>query len=176
MSTNGSAGLTINRLVKPFIPRSWILKRVFHSELLNEEVELKILPFLCKRHQICIDVGANIGVYSYVFSRWSKNVIAIEPHPDLALRLRELLPSAVRVINIAASDRDGISDFHIPLVDGAEISSRSSLESSANMKMEARRIRVETRRLDSLMLARDTVAIVKIDVEGHEMRTLKGAG
>ena len=115
-----------------------------------------------------------MGVYSYVFSKWSKNVIAIEPHPDLALRLRKLLPSAVRVINIAASDRDGMSDFYIPLVDGAEISSRSSLESSANAEMDARRIRVETRRLDSLMLARDTVAIVKIDVEGHEMRTLKG--
>ena len=40
--------------------------------------------------------------------------------------------------------------------------------------MDVRSIRVETRRLDSLLLARSTVAIVKIDVEGHEMRTLEG--
>ena len=174
MSVNGSVGLSVKRIVKPFIPRTWILKRVFQSELLSEEAELKIVPFLCKRQHTCIDVGANMGVYSYVFSKWSKSVIAIEPHPALALRLRKLFPSAVRVINIAASDSDGVSDFHIPSVNGAEISSRSSLENSANAGMDVRSIRVETRRLDSLSLAPSTVAIVKIDVEGHEMRTLEG--
>jgi FkbM family methyltransferase len=141
---------------------------------LEEEAELKIIPFLCERHQTTIDVGANVGLYSYVFSKWSNNVIAIEPHPDLALRLKNLLPSSVGVINIAASDHDGVSDFYIPIVDGVEIASRSSLETSVNFEFSARRIRVETRRLDSLSLGWGTVAIVKIDVEGHEMSTLQG--
>jgi hypothetical protein len=60
------------------------------------------------------------------------------------------------------------------LIDGADISSRSSLEKNANAGMGARNIRVETRRLDSLSLDSGIVAIVKIDVEGHEMRTLEG--
>jgi len=38
------------------------------------------------------------------------------------------------------------------LIDGADISSRSSLEKNANAGMGARNIRVETRRLDSLSL------------------------
>ncbi len=174
MLANESRGLPIKQMVKPFIPRRWLLRRAFRSELLSEEAELKIVPLLCERHQICVDVGANLGVYSYIFSKWSKKVIAIEPHPDLASRLRALFPSTVRVINIAASDRDGVSDFHIPSLDGAEISSRSSLESSANEGLAARRISVETRRLDSLSLAPSAIAIVKIDVEGHEMKTLEG--
>jgi hypothetical protein len=67
-----------------------------------------------------------------------------------------------------------ISNRLICPVDGAEISSRSSLERSANAEMDVRRVRVEIRRLDSLLLAPGMVAIVKIDVEGHEMRTLEG--
>jgi FkbM family methyltransferase len=173
MSANRSPSLA-KRIVKPFIPKSWILKRAFPSDLLQDEAELKIIPFLCRRHQTSIDVGANIGLYSYLFYKWSNNVIAIEPHPDLASRLRTLLPSSVQVINIAASDHDGVSDFFIPMVDGVEISSRSSLEDGANSELGARRIRVETRRLDSLSLAPRTVAIAKIDVEGHELSTLQG--
>jgi FkbM family methyltransferase len=169
-----TAAVSIKRLVKPFIPRTWVLRKAFYSELAGGEAELKIVPLLCKRRQTCIDVGANMGVYSYVFSKWSKSVIAIEPHPRLALRLKELFLESVRVINIAASDREGVSEFHIPFANGAEISTRSSLEFGANPGMAAHSIRVETRRLDSLSLDPNTVGVVKIDVEGHELNALAG--
>ena len=120
------------------------------------------------------DVGANLGIYAYLFSQHSRRVIAVEPHPDLAARLQRLLPASVSVFNFAASNQEGVSEFYIPTLDGSEVHACSSLESNANPGMLSRTIRVEKRRLDGLQLDGGSVAVVKIDVEGHELGVLQG--
>jgi FkbM family methyltransferase len=101
-------------------------------------------------------------------------VVAIEPHPLLARHLSRLFPRDVRVLSCALSDRVGHATLYLPSHQGRELDSRNSLEIGVNPGCELRTIEVETQTLDSLDL-RD-VAMMKIDVEGHELEVLRGAG
>jgi len=60
------------------------------------------------------------------------------------------------------------------LIDGATFLRRSSLEKNANAGNGRSQYPRRDAPLDSLSLDSGIVAIVKIDVEGHEMRTLEG--
>lgn len=160
--------------IRAILPDKYLMQRYVRKQLKKGEPELRIVPLLCCRSEISIDVGANYGVYSFLFSLHSDHVIAVEPHPRLADRLKRLLPPSVNVLNIAASNEDGVSELHIPTVDGTEIHSRSSLEADVNREMVNRTVRVEKRRLDRLPLGGRLVAVIKIDVEGHELNALQG--
>lgn len=167
--------LTIRNMVRATLPKKYLLRRDVAKQLDGGEPELKILPYLCCRSEISIDVGANNGLYSYLFAQYSDHVIAIEPHPRLARRLKSLLPSSVEVLNFAASNEDGMAKFHIPFFEGREIASRCSLDPDANGGMETRTISVAKRRLDQVPIADRSVGTLKIDVEGHELSALQGA-
>jgi len=161
--------------VRAIGPEKYLMGRDLRRQLKKGEPELRVVPFFCNRSETSIDVGANNGTYSYLFSLHSDFVIAVEPHPRLAERLKRLLPPSVEVMNFAASNEDGVCEFHIPILDGAEIPSRSSVEADVNREMLNRTIQVAKRRLDRLPLGGRTVAVIKIDVEGHELSVLQGS-
>src|ERR1035441_9211248 len=166
--------LALKNAVRAILPKRYLLRRDVRRQLEKGEPELRIVPYLCSSSEISIDVGANLGIYASLFSQHSRRVIAVEPHPDLAARLQRLLPASVSVFNFAASNQEGVSEFYIPTLDGSEVHACSSLESNANPGMLSRTIRVEKRRLDGLQLDGGSVAVVKIDVEGHELGVLQG--
>ncbi|MGC1726581.1 MAG: FkbM family methyltransferase [Candidatus Acidiferrales bacterium] len=139
--------LTLKDVVRAMLPNSYLLQRDLRKQLKEGEPELRIVPYLCRRSEISIDVGANHGIYSSLFSQYSDHVIAVEPHPGLADRLRRLLSSSVKVLSFAASNQDSVSEFYIPALDGREVHTRSSLEADVNREMITRTILVEKRRL-----------------------------
>ena len=52
----------------------------YKLKLFNQlDKEMKQIPKLLKRQNVAIDVGANIGFYSYYCSKIFKNVHAFEP-------------------------------------------------------------------------------------------------
>ena len=67
---------------------------------------------------VSVDIGANLGLFSYLMSCDSSQVIAIEPQIKLANYLKSVLPKNVTVKNLAVSDRDGIAQMRIPKVKG----------------------------------------------------------
>lgn len=174
MSLHRNVSLALKDIVRATLPKSYMLQRDLRKQLENGEPELKVVPYLCRRSEISIDVGANTGTYAYLFSQYSDQVIAVEPHPRLADRLKRLLPASVKVLSLAASNQDGVSEFYVPAFDGREIHTRSSLEADVNREMICRTILVEKRRLDQMPLGSCLVAVIKIDVEGHELSTLQG--
>ena len=142
-------------------------------ELRHGEAELRILPKLLGQRGGIVDVGANVGVYSRLTRLLGRSVIAFEPNPGVADHLRSALQGDGTVHEVCLSDTCGDATFFIPqTVAGADISSRGSLEASANSDRASRSITVPTRRLDDYQL--DDIALLKIDVEGHEWPVLLG--
>lgn len=169
-----SAATKLKIAVKSLLPDKLLLRLRVSKELKRGEPELKLLRCICNQSELSIDVGANRGVYAYLFSKYSESVFAIEPHPLMVEHLKKSLPGSIKVLNFAASDEEGECEFHIPQQAGRDIDSRSSLEADVNKEFTTRIISVERIRLDQLPIDGRTVGVIKIDVEGHELSTLKG--
>lgn len=160
--------------LEQLIPDKLRMRLAVAKALLRGEPELKLAQCLCSPSELAIDVGANRGIYAYLFAKYSDGVIAVEPHPAMADRLGRSLPAKVSILNIAASDQEGQCEFHIPVQSGMDVDSRCSLEAGVNREFATRTILVERRRLDRLAIDGTRVGVVKVDVEGHEMSALRG--
>jgi FkbM family methyltransferase len=160
--------------IKEMIPDKLLMPLVVWKALMRGEPELKLARCICSRSELSVDVGANRGIYAYIFAKYSDSVLAIEPHPAMVERLKRSLPAKVKILNIAASDQNGRCEFHIPLQSGRDVDSRCSLEGDVNKEFATRTISVERRRLDMLAIDRGKAGAIKVDVEGHEMSALRG--
>lgn len=124
---------------------------------------------------VVYDIGAAVGTYSCLLGKTGAKVVAFEPVPMNAERLREnvsLNDVDVDVYEYALSDDNG----------AAELTLRRSVVGDAghtlvtDSLMEGRRIQVELGRGDELVEEEDLPppTALKIDVEGAEMDVLKG--
>ncbi len=138
-----------------------------------DEPELALLPALLRGDRAFLDVGANVGLYSYVARGRASQIYAVEPHPGMAAALRRNFAGRVEVLEFALSDQEGVAPLHVPEHEGGALTSRSSLEAEANPGFDEHRVEVELHRLDGLSLP--PLGLVKIDVEGHEQAVLLGA-
>lgn len=150
-------------------------KTVMHLQALdhyiNGEQEIRLLKGLIDRRRRAIDAGANIGTYSYFLRKYALEVYAYEPNPDLAERLKILLPD-VRVRPVALSDRLGKLVLQIPInQSGRPMHELGSVAQDFDGVVS--RHQVECITLDSESI--ENVGFIKIDVEQHEREVLRGA-
>ena len=122
--------------------------------------------------QVCLDVGANVGVLTFLLARLvgpGGRVIAVEPNPDnLQLLYRGIVLNSlsnVEVLPFAASDvrtivtlAGGTSNSHL-------IGARAPVD---------RGHFVQTAILDEVLASLDRLDLVKMDIEGHEPAALRG--
>lgn len=134
------------------------------------EEELFILEELVPDGKVCIDIGANDGVYTYRLSKLCEQVEAFEPQPGCSELLKSYGAPNVRVHCCALSDTPGLLDLHIPSVNGRV---NSGYATFGNVSEEHLTLRVPVRRLDDFNF--ENVSFIKIDVEGHESRVVAGA-
>lgn len=141
-----------------------------------EDWELDTLAQLIRRDDICVDVGANLGLYTVFMAKHatSGSVIAFEPVPlnrdllNLNVRLNEL--SNVEVRGSVVSDESGPVRFSIT-VDGAYSSMRNT-----GRKQIQQQIAAEGTTLDHEFSGSGRrIDVVKIDVEGAELLVVRGA-
>lgn len=135
----------------------------------DEVASLVNLALLLQPGDTFVDVGANVGLYSSVLSRFRSvfpqtAYIAIEPHPSTAQRLRSSLGAEVRVLNIGISERKTKLGFASGVTSGV-----FKVTSPDTAEME-----IDCERLDALSLPPSDL-VVKIDVEEHELAVLQGA-
>ena len=137
------------------------------------EPELRLLPILCAADETAIDVGANHGDYSAILVGLARDVIAIEPNPDVArvleARLREdIRRQRLQVVPGALGAEAGTARLFVPDAGSALASLDARPTATAGKGIE-----VSVRRLDDV--ARGCrVGFIKIDVEGHEAAVLHG--
>ena len=119
-----------------------------------------------------IDVGANIGFFSKYFCSWVSQggkVIALEPEPKNYALLsqtvdRYLKKNIIETLAVAVDSSDGNAKLSLnPLHPG-------------DHKLGVEGIEVQKISIDSLLEKRNwpSVALIKIDVQGAEMRVLAG--
>jgi FkbM family methyltransferase len=145
------------------------------SSVLRDELPVLLnLATLIRNEDVFIDVGANVGLYSKLFSRLQTfhprlRVVAFEPHSGTFERLKENLRTTnAQVHCIALSGSTGRLQFFEGAA-SAVFSAERSPFALAN-----RAIWIETKRLDEVSLP-DGPIVLKIDVEGHEFEVLRGA-
>jgi FkbM family methyltransferase len=136
-------------------------QHTFANSTLADEPDLALLPELIEPDFACLDIGANLGIYSKHLSALSANVLAFEPIREtfgyLANNVRDL-PN-VTIQNAAVSDRLGTVTMEIPNIYEARITGESG--------------DIPCLTIDSLNL--DRCDFIKCDVEGHELSVVKGA-
>jgi FkbM family methyltransferase len=134
---------------------------------------------LVKPGDRCIDVGANIGLHTVRLARLvgaEGEVVAIEPDQELARRAEHNLElnqasAQARVITAAASDRSG-DTVQLYRPDTADTNrGRASVMHHAYLTGPAATVPTVT--LDEI--SPGPVALIKIDVEGHEEAVVRGA-
>jgi len=135
----------------------------------------KLLPLLGLIQRGCtfVDVGANIGLYTVVFSAVGAiggfEVIAIEPNPVCVDRLKRNLKAytGTRVVEVACSNRSGKALMQV--YDNTQVGHIAP--GGANTSQT---INVEVNTLDNICRDIRGDLVIKIDCEGHESEIIEG--
>lgn len=121
-----------------------------------------------------VDVGASTGWFSVAIAAAGFDVVAFEPNVNPFRRLLEncaLNEVEIDARNQAVSDANGEASLFfnagLPLTSGASLNKADCLRPSGEAI-------VKTVRLDDAITG--SPKLIKVDVEGHEMAVLRGAG
>jgi len=157
----------------PLRGRRWIVGSGISRLWLGsyEPEKMDVAKSLLKKGDVAFDIGANVGIYTLLFSSVvgsSGKVVAFEPwKPNLAYLRKHLLLNDIAnvvVLDSAVSEKSGWA-----LLDGSNdpCTVKISTEGSSEIR---------TVRLDDYTHATGLRPnLIKIDVEGAELSVLKGA-
>ena len=164
---------TLEEKVRDFIVPDWLrIRERAWRERRKGEKEIKLIPKLLSNCNRAIDIGANVGVWSYWLSKYAKQVESFEPNPKVFNALKNIKIKNVNSYNIALSNKTGSVDLLIPKGSKGFSNQGASL-SSIKVQGEHKSISIEAKRLDEYNFL--DVDFIKIDVEGHEHEVIEGA-
>jgi len=130
-------------------------------------------------NMICLDIGANIGYYSTLYSRIVGNegkVISVEPSPLNFKYLKKNLQSQNQknfvLFNCACGNSEGKVNFQLDL----RANKCKVLDNEIKIDSQSDIIQVPVRRIDDIIKESgiNKLDFMKIDVEGYEWNTLQG--
>jgi len=120
-----------------------------------------------------VDVGANEGLHTRrLVALGAKQIVCVEPMPDLAALLVAEFGQSVRVVNAALSWTEGRQAFQM----NHDLPTHSGLRARVDTPPDARvsTLLVNTTTLDALGL--NDVDFLKLDCEGGDLDVLRGGG
>jgi FkbM family methyltransferase len=135
---------------------------------------------LIRSGDVVFDVGANIGVYTELFSRLGATVVAIEPNLECCEKLRVIARMRkIFIENCAAGETVGTAEFHLCEENTmstlneqwAEVVSKSELHSQTKW---LNKVQVPVKTLDVLANQYGKPSFIKIDAEGYDDHVLAG--
>ncbi|MDG1905140.1 MAG: FkbM family methyltransferase [Arenicella sp.] len=167
---------------------SWMHKGYWYYGAKREEQEIDAFRAYIDEGYAVLEVGAHIGYLSQFFEHLigpKGRLIAVEPTPFSRQFLNKNVKSSTIVLPVALSDNVGEVEFFMEELGGVtnsierEFTQTSSLDllktqSAPRARIES--VKVLTSTIDILCKTNDFHPdFIKIDVEGAELRVLKGA-
>jgi FkbM family methyltransferase len=151
--------------------------RALKARFRDQRAEFDVISRHIGPGDMVCDIGANKGSFIYWLSCWVRNgrVVAFEPQPELARALAGVC-RAIGLCNVtveakAVYSHSGDQDFFVPTghQPGASLH-RKAVETESFATLS-----VPLVALDHYFDEKESVALLKIDVEGAEFGVLKGA-
>ena len=164
---------TVNDRLEEMAPKLWLSLNILRRNP-NFGPEYWVLPKLCCRDSIALDIGGNRGWFAYYMARLSSEVHVFEPNPICLSALKRYKTTNMVIHEFALSDRAGVAKMRFdPNNTGiGTIETANSLTTNPGIR-EIVELDVVVKTLDSLDFS--DVGFIKIDVEGHEPAVLRGA-
>lgn len=146
------------------------------GSLLRDEVPIFLsLSMILNKGDSFVDVGANIGIFSSIIARYQsflslKGVYAFEANPNTFERLKQNAKRhGFTAHNIGISNQECKLEF----VDGAVSHVFTTINNASNYNINTRLMTVQCKRLEQFDIQGDSI-VMKIDVEGQELKVLEG--
>lgn len=137
-------------------------------------------PYLAHMDRFCgsartaIDIGANVGFYTYFLSKRFQRVHAFEINDEITCWIKQYNPGNIELVHSGLSSANGTVRLYLPVTNGLTMAGYGTLHPAVLPKADAcveKECRVAP--LDDFAIT--NVDFMKIDVESHEMEVLKGA-
>lgn len=158
------------------VPRRWELPARFMFNRMKGllEPELALITKLVTPRDVVVDVGANVGLYSYSLVNHGAIVHAFEPVEHCRRVLLAYRHPNLTVHSEALSDTNGTALMVVPEWHGSEETALAHLSVDPCAEPRGGTMeRVAVLRLDDVDI--HGIRILKIDVEGHEVKVINGA-
>jgi FkbM family methyltransferase len=179
----GLKSLMLRTLPDPLLARA---KRLRYPGVIRKfrPAHADVLRAVMQPGDQVLDIGANIGWYTHTFSNLvgpEGRVFSVEPVPPtfelLTYCVRRLGLRNVELFNYAMSDQPGSATMEVPRYsEGGENFYAARIVGPAPSEAALRTFTVPIASIDELLGPRLTrLTFVKCDVEGHELRVLRGA-
>jgi FkbM family methyltransferase len=130
-------------------------------------------PFIVKA-DLVFDIGANIGGVTDAMLALGARVVAVEPNPTLAGKLRRRYGSTVQVEEVAVGARPGTAELHLGVDPGHSTLSKEWLVRAPTPGRWKETVTTTVTTLDALIAKHGVPAFIKIDVEGYDSEVLAG--
>lgn len=154
------------------IARAALLKPESVGMIANDQIAVELIIQMCRPGKVFVDVGAHIGsvIARVQHKDRTIDIVAVEAIPEKVAHLRRAFRN-VTFHECALGDSEGEASFFV----NTKQSGYSSLIQPQDASGEAiQEISVPLKKLDDL-LPSDGVDAIKIDVEGAELRVLRGS-
>ncbi len=168
--------MEVQVLGRPFAlnPNEVIGRHILHYGLFDLLVS-ETLWRLTDPGETALDVGANIGFMTRILAERVSStgrVHAFEPHPEIFAELcANTAQPQVTQHHVAASESAGTALLHLP----AFFTGNRGIGSMEQPADSTQSIEIVTLTLDELLADAGPIGMMKIDVEGHELKVLMGA-
>ncbi|MCR9074436.1 MAG: FkbM family methyltransferase [bacterium] len=150
-----------------------LIQRAHRYRNRHDPAELEAIRRSLRPGCAVLDIGAHKGAYTYWMSKWARpggRLIAIEPQPDLADKLRALYASSrdITVLHGAVGSTPGTITLHIPGEGPSHGASIRELEAEDGIVI--RDVDVPCFTLESIATEHklDRIDLIKCDTEGAE--------
>lgn len=168
--------MTIKKTIKAVLPNSLHLPLLYNYLRIIGQLDdaISLIKTHLSNFDRAIDIGANIGTYTYALSRYFFHVDAFEPNIECTKMLRAYAnrKKNIKVYNVGLSNVNRDSFLYIPKFDDKNMlnAGLGSLNDPGGICVKRQ---IEIHRLDDYNF--NNVGFIKVDVEGHEMEVLHGA-